>query len=93
MFQTYLVDMFACIDQGQLHFICTQQPKLHVTLLNRIEDVLSMNDNNIDLNQLGQHIILLYTDHATQSPNTTKQTNTPNYICNIQPPSLLLAST
>ena len=50
--------MFVCIDQEQLHFICTQQSKLHVTLLNGIEDALSMDDNNIDLNQLGQCIIL-----------------------------------
>ena len=50
--------MFVCIDQQQLYFIRTQQNKLQVTLLNGLEDVLSMNDNLIDLNQLGQHIIL-----------------------------------
>ena len=50
--------MFACIDQQRLHFICTQQHKLHVTLLNGIEDALSMNDDCVDLNQLGQRVIL-----------------------------------
>ena len=58
LFQWYLVDMFVCIDQQQLYFIWTQQNKLQVTLLNGLEDVLSMNDNLIDLNQLGLHIIL-----------------------------------
>jgi hypothetical protein len=52
LFQTYLVDMFACIDQERLHFLCTQQKNLHVTLLNGIEDVLSMDDNHLDLNHI-----------------------------------------
>ena len=54
----YLVDMFTCIDQEWLHFIHTQQHKLCVTLLIGIEDVLSMNDDHVDLNQLGQCVIL-----------------------------------
>ena len=58
LFQSYLVDMFACIDQECLHFIQTQQPKLRTTLLNGIEDAISANDDHIDLNQLGQCIIL-----------------------------------
>lgn len=58
LFQTYLVDMFACIDQERLHFIRTQQPKLRTTLLNGIEDALTANDDDIDLHQLGQRIIL-----------------------------------
>ena len=58
LFQTYLVDMFACIDQERLHFIQTQQPKLRTTLLNGIEDALSANDDQLDLNELGQRIIL-----------------------------------
>lgn len=58
LFQTYLVDMFACIDQERLHFIRTQQPKLRTTMLNGIEDALSQNDDHVDLNQLGQRIIL-----------------------------------
>ena len=45
LFQTYLVDMFVCINQECLHFIQTQQPWLHVTMLNGIEDALSMTDN------------------------------------------------
>ena len=49
--------MFACIDQERLHFIRTQQHKLRVTLLNGIEDALSMNDDHVDLNQLGQRVI------------------------------------
>lgn len=58
LFQTYLVDMFACIDQERLRFIRSQQPKLRTTLLNGIEDALSLNDDRVDLNQLGQRIIL-----------------------------------
>ena len=50
--------MFACIDQECLRFIQTQQPKLQTTLLNGIEDAISANDDHIDLNQLGQRIIL-----------------------------------
>ena len=58
LFQRYLVDMFACIDQQQLYFIRSQQKRLGVTLLNGLEDMLSMNDDQIDLNHLGQCIIL-----------------------------------
>jgi Helitron helicase-like domain at N-terminus len=58
LFQTYLVDMFACIDHERLRFIQTQQPRLRTTLLHGIEDALSSNDDHIDLNQLGQRIIL-----------------------------------
>jgi hypothetical protein len=50
--------MFACIDQQRLHFIRTQQPKLRTTLLNGIEDALSTNDDHVDLNDIGQRIIL-----------------------------------
>ena len=58
LFQTYLVDMFACIDQERLYYLRTQQKKLRVTLLNGMEDALSMNDDQVDLNQIGQRIIL-----------------------------------
>ena len=58
LFQTYLVDMFACIDQERLHFIHSQQKKLRVTLLNGVEDAYTINDNQVDLTQLGQRIIL-----------------------------------
>ena len=50
--------MFACIDQEHLYYLRTQQKKLHVTLLNGMEDALSMNDDQVDLNQIGQRIIL-----------------------------------
>ncbi|KDR83322.1 hypothetical protein GALMADRAFT_56741 [Galerina marginata CBS 339.88] len=50
--------MFACINQDRLQFIKTQQPRLQITMLNGIEDALSTNDDCVDLNQLGQHIIL-----------------------------------
>jgi hypothetical protein len=58
LFQTYLVDMFACIDQERLHFIRTQQKRLRVSLLNGMEDALTVNDDHVDLNQVGQRIIL-----------------------------------
>lgn len=58
LLQTYLVDMFACIDQQRLRFIRNQQPKLRTTLLSGVEDALSMNDDHVDLSQLGQRIIL-----------------------------------
>ena len=50
--------MFACIDQEHLHFIRTQQKRLRVTLLNGMEDALTANDNNLDLNQVGQRVFL-----------------------------------
>ena len=50
--------MFACIDQERLHFIRTQQKRLRVTLLNGMEDALTANDNNLDLNQVGQRVFL-----------------------------------
>ena len=58
LFQRYLVDMFACIDQQRLYFIRSQQKRLRVTLLNGLEDALLLNDDQIDLNHLGQRIIL-----------------------------------
>jgi Helitron helicase-like domain at N-terminus len=58
LFQTYLVDMFACIDQECLRFIQTQQPRFRTTMLNGIEDALSQSDDHVDLTQLGQRIIL-----------------------------------
>ena len=58
LFQTYLVDMFACIDQERLHFIRSQQKRLRVTVLNGMEDALTTSDNEVDLNQLGERIIL-----------------------------------
>lgn len=58
LFQTYLVDMFASIDQERLRFIRTQQPKLRVTMLNGLEDAISTSDDHVDLNQLGERIIL-----------------------------------
>ena len=60
----YLVDMFACIDQERLHFIRTQQRRLRVTLLNGMEDAFTMNDNQVDLNQIGQRIILPSSYHG-----------------------------
>lgn len=55
LFQTYLVDMFACIDQERLNFLRTQQKKLRVTLLNGMEDALSMSDgHDVGLNHIGQ---------------------------------------
>ncbi|KAF8798909.1 hypothetical protein BYT27DRAFT_7055539, partial [Phlegmacium glaucopus] len=50
--------MFACIDQERLRFIQTQQPRLRVTMLDGIEDALSHDDDHVNLNQLGQRIIL-----------------------------------
>ena len=50
--------MFACIDQQRLHFIRSQQRRLRVTLLNGLEDALTVNDDHVDLNQVGQWIIL-----------------------------------
>jgi hypothetical protein len=43
LFQTYLVDMFACIDQERLYFIRIQQKRLCVSLLNGLEDALTTN--------------------------------------------------
>lgn len=50
--------MFASIDQQQLHFIHTQQHKLHISMLSRIEDALTSVDDNVDMSQLGQQILL-----------------------------------
>ena len=58
LFQTYLVDMFACIDQERLRFIRNEQPRFRTTLLNGIEDALTESDDHVDLNQMGQRIIL-----------------------------------
>jgi len=58
LFQHYLVDMFAAIDQERLHFIQTQQPKLCITMLGGLEDTLFHEDQDFNLSQIGQRIIL-----------------------------------
>lgn len=58
LLQCYLVDMYASIDQNWLCFLCFHQPKLHTCLYGGLQDALTAADDEIDLNKLGQKVIL-----------------------------------
>jgi hypothetical protein len=64
LFQRYLVDMFAAIDQERLRFIRTQQPKLRITMLGGLEDAVFQEDQDLNLSQIGQRIILPASYHG-----------------------------
>lgn len=58
LLQEFIVDKFAGINQNWLRYLQTNQDKIRATLYSGLEDAVNTGDENIDLNQLGQHIIL-----------------------------------
>ncbi|RXW11836.1 hypothetical protein EST38_g14019 [Candolleomyces aberdarensis] len=58
LLQRYLVDMYASIDQNRLRYLRHNQPQLRACLYSGLQDSLSADDEEVDLNQLGQKVIL-----------------------------------
>ena len=58
LFQEFLVDKFASIDQNRLQYLRMNQDKIRASLYSGLEDTVNATDESIDLNQLGRRIIL-----------------------------------
>lgn len=58
LLQRYLVDMYAAIDQNRLRFLRNNQSSLRAALYSGLQDAMSATDEEVDLNQLGQKVIL-----------------------------------
>lgn len=58
LFQEFLVDKFAGIDQSRLRYLRLNQDKIRATLYSGLEDAINTADETVDLNQLGRRIIL-----------------------------------
>ncbi|OAD78100.1 hypothetical protein PHYBLDRAFT_73606 [Phycomyces blakesleeanus NRRL 1555(-)] len=56
LFQQYIVDMYAKVEHNWLHFITSNQNRLHVDLYSGIQDAVIHNDCN--LANLGKRVIL-----------------------------------
>ena len=54
----YVVDMFASADQQRLSWIERNQHTFQAARFNNLEDAAANVDDNLDLNDLGQHVIL-----------------------------------
>ena len=58
LFQEFLVDKFASIDQNRLQYLRMNQDKIRASLYSGLEDTVNATDESIDRNQLGRRIIL-----------------------------------
>ncbi|TDL14451.1 hypothetical protein BD410DRAFT_702923, partial [Rickenella mellea] len=58
LFQQYLVDMWASADQNRLNYLLKNQNQIRASLYSGLEDAIATADGVIDLNELGQRIIL-----------------------------------
>ncbi|RXW11645.1 hypothetical protein EST38_g14210 [Candolleomyces aberdarensis] len=58
LLQRYLVDMYASINQNRLRYLCLNKPQLRACLYSGLQDSLSADNEEVDLNQLGQKVIL-----------------------------------
>ena len=58
LFQEFLVDKFAGIDQNRLRYLRTNQDRIRATLYSGLEDTVNAADESVDLNQLGRRVIL-----------------------------------
>lgn len=58
LFQRYMVDMFATIDQSRVNYLRHEQAKIRATLYSGLEDAVSQGDENVDLHDLGQRTVL-----------------------------------
>ncbi len=58
LLQRYLVDMYSSIDQNRLSFLRFNQPKLRACLYSGLQDALSSAEGDLDLNEIGQRIVL-----------------------------------
>ena len=58
LFQQYVVDIYAKIEEGRLKFIQANQSKLRAELYQGLADVVQNSDGTIDGSQIGKKIIL-----------------------------------
>ncbi|KIM40031.1 hypothetical protein M413DRAFT_29163, partial [Hebeloma cylindrosporum] len=58
LFTRYVVDMFASADQQRLSWIERNQQTFRAARFNNLEDAAANDDDNLDLNDLGQRVIL-----------------------------------
>lgn len=58
LFERYLVDMYASIDQQRLQWIELNQDTIRADRFNNLEDAMTDEGDNLDLNDLGRRIIL-----------------------------------
>jgi len=58
LFQRYLVDTFAVIDQSRLEFLHYNQPALRACLYSGLEDAIEAGEGDVDIASLGQRFIL-----------------------------------
>ena len=56
LFQRYLVDMWAAVDQQRLSFLRNNQGVLRATLYSGLEDAVEADE--VDLNEIGQRVVL-----------------------------------
>lgn len=59
LFSRYIVDMFAAADQQRLTWVVQNQPTFRAARFNNLQDAAADDDDNFDLNNLGQCDILL----------------------------------
>ncbi|KAF7334120.1 ATP-dependent DNA helicase [Mycena venus] len=58
LLQQYMVDAFASADQNRLTYFRRNQRKIRASLYNGLEDAISSQDDNVDLDELGKRFIL-----------------------------------
>ena len=58
LFICYVVDMFASADQQRLSWIERNQQTFRAARFNNLTDAAANDDDNLDLNDLGQRVIL-----------------------------------
>jgi hypothetical protein len=59
LLQQFIVDSWASADQTHLRFLCENQPLLRASLYSGLQDAThNALDRDVNLNNLGQHIIL-----------------------------------
>ena len=59
LFQRYIVDMYAVVDQGRLHYIVLNQTKFRAAHFNNLEDAAAYEPDKVDLNEIGERVFLL----------------------------------
>ena len=58
LFQQYVVDMWAAAEHSRLTFLRHNQDTLRASVYSGLEDAIGAGDADVDLNQLGQRVVL-----------------------------------
>jgi len=58
LFQQYIVDNYAKIEQSRLNYLKNNQSHIRAELYKGIQDVLDVNDSNVNAAEIGKRIIL-----------------------------------